>query len=469
MGLFQRMMREEWRLHADLFGGSRFAFFPLAILFLTAGAGWLFTIAGFTMPDIERGTLVVAVLFGLHTGTVGLVGRDAFENLLGDVTLLIFSARTLPLSFRKLILTFLAKDLVYYAGLFLLPMVLGLEVARLQVGLGVGDAGWLLVAFAGAFLLGVVLTLAILAIRSLGRAPFLALGVVLGAAAWRWGWGLAAFTPIGFYDARTVTSFVMGFAAIPVLAAVGLLATREAPTLHRDVRTAGARLRALQRVLPLEHRGLVARSLLDVVRSSGGAWKVVFSLGVLFLLTAFLHQVLAGVVGLDPSPGLTFGVLLSLGAFTTYNWITQFDDIGSYLIHPLDVGDIFQGKLRAFVLLMVPASLLFLLLEALWLGPRDLIAGVLLLPPLSLYLLGVTVVLTGFDPSTFLFDARLFVLFAVAVSAGLVPPLLASFLATAAPWVVPAAVAYAWVAGLVGLGLFRVAVPRWTRRMRSGF
>ncbi|MFW5949629.1 MAG: hypothetical protein ACOCSD_08535, partial [Halolamina sp.] len=101
--VFREMLREEWRLHSELLGGGRFGAFPLLIVALVAGAVWLLDVTGTDPGAVVAGMHALAFVFGLHTGSIGFVGRDAVGNVLGEVTLLVFSARTLPLSQARLL------------------------------------------------------------------------------------------------------------------------------------------------------------------------------------------------------------------------------------------------------------------------------------------------------------------------------------------------------------------------------
>lgn len=103
-------------------GGRRFAAFPVFIALAGAGTVWLLRTSGTGPAQVAFGLHLLIFAFGLYTGSAGLVGRDALRDLLGDVTLIVFSARTLPVSERRLLGAFLVKDVGYYVGPFLLPL-----------------------------------------------------------------------------------------------------------------------------------------------------------------------------------------------------------------------------------------------------------------------------------------------------------------------------------------------------------
>ncbi len=464
--LLQHMVLEEWRLHTELFG-ARFALFPVLVLAIALATSLLLLNVGADAAGVLLGLHVLVLLFGLHTGAIAFVGPEAFRNLLGDVTLLVFSARTLPLSPRRLVAWFLAKDLLYYGALFILPLALAAAPLVPAAGRPLTHLALLAITLAGTFMLGVVLTVSLVGLAQ--RTRLLAITLAVGVAT------LAVLEPnialqatplAAFLEPAALRPWVTGSLPIPLLGGLGVLLLD--PTATPPVRTAPDRFRPLLRFLPGRQRGLVAKNLLDVARSQGGFGKVVFSHGIILLLVLALLEAVATLTGLAPTPGLVAGALLSLGAFTTYNWLTQFDDISDYLAYPLDVADVMEAKRTAFLLLTLPAGLLLLLGVALVHGPHGLLAGALVLPPLALYLYGVTVYLAGFEPSEFLFDPVLFLGFGFAVALVLVPLVVLAFLYPTDPLRWGAlSIAIALAAGLAGWGLGRAAIPRWTQHVHG--
>lgn len=463
------MAREEWRLHTTLFGGHRFGAFPAFIALAGAGAVWLLVWTG-TAPDrIALGLHGLVFAFGLYTGSAGLVGRDAMRDLLGDVTLIVFSARTLPLAERRLLAAFIVKDVGYYGALFLLPLAVAYAPAALAAGT-LARLPLLWATLAGTFVVGLVVTFGIIAARTRGRAGtavLLAVAVALGLA-WAVGVDLLDLLPYGFYRGSAGLLPMLGL-VVTVGVGVTALAAFD-PTHESPTRTARPRLGQWRGRLPSDPDGLLAKTLLDVARSSGGFWKVVFSGGVLFVVTAALVGLAGTITGRTPSTGLSFGAVLGLSSFTTYNWVTQFDDVDSYLAYPLSTAAVFRAKFRAFVVLGLPTALgYYVLAVAVW-GERlrVALAGAVLLLGLSVYLFGLTVALAGLAPNEFLFDTVRFVGFTVGAAVPLVPILVVGFVVPpSAGWLVALAVAGLALGGL-GLALFRWSVPRWAARYRAG-
>lgn len=469
--LFRRMLVEEYRMHSELFGGSRFLGFPLFVAAVVAGGTALLGVTGTSVGAIVAGIHGLALFFGLQVGTIGLVGRDAMRDVLGDSTLLVFSARTLPISWPRVLATFLLKDLLYYTLFFLTPIAVGVGAVVLLLpghlaGLSLGTVGLLWVTTTGTFALGAAGSLTLVGLATRSRLATLGL-VALGAAgAVLSGVDPVVLTPYGFYGEPGLRTALLGFGPIALLGAVG-------PFLLTPSESGGVRRVRTDRYARVRDRlgggdGLVARPLLEVARSSGSVWKVAFSLGVLFAVTALLLDRLVAATGIQPSAGIAFGTLLGLGSFTTYNWLTTFDSRGEFLRYPVSLEAVFAGKRRAFALLALPTGVAYLALAAVWYPVADLAVGLVVFPLVCAYVYGVTAYLTGLSPNELLFDTGLFAVYGAVLALPAVPLLVAALAYQRSPPVaVGVAVGVALLAAAVGVVLDRRAGAKWQRRLRQ--
>lgn len=466
--LLRRLALEEWRLHARLFGGRRFALFPAFVAGVAAGTATFLTLAEVETEALVVGLHVLVGLVGLQVGTVGLVGRDALEDLLGDTTLLIYSARTLPISTRRLLVAFLIKDVGYYAILFVLPLVFGLvplvilgSLAPVRIGLVAATAIW-------TFALGVATSLALIGIYTRTRMGAILVVVTVAIVGALRGDLLLDATPYALTVTPTVSTAIISLVAVGVLGALGVVLFRF--ERRTPARTAANRFRELHRVLgDLDRQGTLSKSLLDVHRSSGGVWKLAFSQGVVFVVLAVLLDAVPRVVPVRVQPGLAIAAILALGTFTTYNWLCQFEDEAFYLRYPVTLSTVFRGKLLAFLLLAIPVGLAYLALGAVVFSAGTALLGAVVFVPLSLYVFGVTAHVAGLQPNELLFDTPTFALFTVATGFILVPLVVAAIAYPTDPLVYGGgAVGLSVGAGTVGLILYRRAGDRWERRVLAG-
>lgn len=457
------MLTEEFRLHTQLFGPRRFLAFPIFTAILVGVGVWLLSLTGTSVEAIVAGLFVLVLFMGLQVGTVGLVGRDAMRNVLGDMTLLVFSARTLPISRRRLLGVFLAKDLVYYVILFLTPIAIGFLPLVVDGGFHPSEIGLLWVALAGTFAIGAGGSLALVGVGS--RSKLAAAGLVVGIL------GAIAldpqtavtFTPYIIYADPSLQTAFTGSLSVAGVLVLGPLVF-EPPTRSRARRVTDGRY---QQYLALGG-ALTARPLVEVTRSSGSVWKVLFSLGVLFgVATLLLDRITAAMV-IEPSAGIAFGTLLGLGTFTTYNWITQHDDERAYLRLPVSLERVFAGKLRAFLALSIPAGFLYLGLAATLFTGVELLLGAVVFPLLSIYVYGITAYLTGFSPNDLLFDTTRFAIYGLALMVVAVPLLVASLAFDEWPLLAAGiAVVYSLLAAGVGVVVAGRTGPRWDRLLRA--
>lgn len=469
--LFWWMLLEEWRMHTVLFGGLRFALFPLLILALATGTVWAVAATGTNIATLYSGLHVLVLLFGLHTGSVGLVGRDAVRNLLGDVTLIVYSARTLPISKRRLLAIFLVKDVVYYSGLFIVPLSLAFLLPSLfGVGGSVSAVPLLWVTLTATFLLGASLTILFIGLSTRGAsgrvvAGFLGVAVVV---LWYLGVDVAPMTPYGLFLSPGIFTMVTGLAPIPVVAAIGVYLFEFSD--ESETRTTTSKLASWQNRVPGRNTGLVAKSLIDVSRSSGGFAKFVFSGGILFMVNAALIRLVESFLLIEPSVAVSMGAMLGLIAFTSYNWLTQFDDLDQYLIYPLDAADVFDAKMKSFLLTGLPVGIAYYLLAIALFGSTAIhaVVGFVLLLGFQLYLFGLTARLAGLKPNEFLFDTILFALFAGAVGLFLVPVLIVGLVITPLTGGLLLALGITGgITGVIGVALARTAASKSTAVSQS--
>lgn len=152
--ILKQMMKEEWRLHSELFSGRSFSLFPLIILGISSMFAFLFDFSTVDNEAVNQGLGFLGIFLGLSVGSIGFSSRDALKNVLGPVSFLVYSSRTLPVSEKTLVALFLLKDVIYYGALFLAPISLGFAVVS-----GGGFAYGALLLFAG-FLLGLGVSVA---------------------------------------------------------------------------------------------------------------------------------------------------------------------------------------------------------------------------------------------------------------------------------------------------------------------
>lgn len=461
--VFLVLFREEWRLHATLFGGYRFLLVPVVLSCFAVGGAVALAETGTQLASVVTWLHLLAIGFGLYGGTAGFAGTDMLEDVFGEYSSLLATADTLPISRRRLLGAFLCVDAVYYGAFVVLPMAVAaipfvdLAASALASVLALWLSLWL------AFLAGMVVTVSAISIRTRGvPAAGIVVGTALAAVAlWTSGWYAQLWaTLVTVDDGPTAAA---GLAATTVLVGTVALAAYD-PTYQPPSRADRGRFDRIDRTLPTDDP-LVAKSVVDLGRSSGGFAKPFVSVAILFLLVAALVGVVESITGIEPAPGVFFGAVLGLSAFTTYNWLTQFDDVDAYLAHPVSIEDVFRAKRTVFAVVGAPTAAIPYLVAVVWFGatPTDALVGAAVLAGYALYYYGLTVYVAGFAPNEFLFDGVRFGAFGAGVAVVLVPTLVAGFVVVPPTTPVAASLVVASVVlGAVGFALTRRATARWT-------
>lgn len=462
------LAREEWRLHARLFGSVRFLTIPVILGAFAVGTAIALTETGTSTAGVVLGMHVFALGFGLYAGTAGFAGSDMIEDVFGPHSFLLATAAWLPVSRRLFLGLFLLKDAVFYGIFFVGPMalaVIGIEGATIGA-LSTIATQWLSLWLA--FTFGMAITVSAIAVRTRG-VPTSVMGAAVGLAVVGLWWTNSLLDVVGLVTTAPVLAEMAGLAGVTVALSMGGLALYD-PAHAPPSRTTPGRYEWLRSRIP-GGDPLVAKSILDLGRSSGGYAKPFVSVIILLVLVGGLVDVVQSITGVAPAPGLFFGGVLGLSAFTTYNWLTQFDDVDAYRIHPISIGALFRAKRQAFVLVGAPTVAVPYAIAVIWFDATvlDAIVGACVLAGYSLYYYALTVAIAGFSPNEFLFDGVRFGAFGIGVAIALVPTLVVGFVggSMTAQIAVAFVVASAALAA-VGVLLSNRAASYWTERYLDG-
>lgn len=445
------MITEEYRTHSRLFGGRFFALFPVLILAITAGTFGALTAAGVQAATMTYGAGLVLLFLGLNVGTIGFISRDALKNLLGEYNLVLFSARTLPISWNRIVAIFVLKDIIYYVGLFVLPIAVAGLVVLPPAQVAVAFVAYLLafsVGVATSFLLAVLYTRSRLLLGA-------GLGCLVGLL-WYFNTGILAFTGLVLLRRPTLANAV--FAVVPVLVLAGLGTVLFTPAGRHGRRQRSALLGRLTDRIP-GHDVVVGKTVIDMLRSSGGVWKIVFSQGLVFLVFYLAIDRVPFLMTAVRQPGIAFGAIAALSSVTVYNWINRFDDRSGYLMLPIRLDELMASKHEAFMLISYPISVLLVLAASTSLGM--FVVGELVMCFTTVYLIGAASYFGGFEPNTRLLDTRVFTAFSLVVLVPMVPLMVLSMWPGSGLWLRIGAVVLSMATVLPGIWMLRRARDRW--------
>jgi len=428
--LFFAMMKEEWRIHSTIFGSAGFALFPVVVAIFAFAGSLTLPLFSDTLPYTTMAilALLLFLLAGVMVGSFGTMGREFMNRRFGQASLVAYASRSLPVSERRIFATFLVKDTVYYILLYVLPFAAGFTAAAPFISLDTGLGLLAFISLALAFLMGLaaVCLLSTLYARSVrllaGTVVILA---IAGLSALRLG-AAPVLPPYAFLLDPSPGPLALSLILILVPAAASvLLVTVDYP--DRTKRFTNRFDPLAERLRSLGSAHFIAKDALDLLRSEGGAGKVVFSfllpLGLVWVCLRILIRFIPGIDLL-----IVFAVLLGVLSATIYNWLTEFDSFSVYAVLPVEVSEVIDGKLKSYALLNLLPVTVLVLAAATSGGAGTFLPALAAFLSVSAYTLAVTAYLTGLYPNVMLYSAGVFLRYVLATSPVLLLLIFASIL-----------------------------------------
>jgi hypothetical protein len=421
--IFKSMIKEEWRMHSNIFGSGGFALFPVFIFLFTFFISLVLPIFReiFTDAQISLGMHYVFLILGSMVGAFGLMGREFMNRRFGQASLIAYSSRTLPVSQREIFANFLIKDIVYYFVLYVLPFISGFALAAELVPSGDFQLPYtllvLLVTLSFSFMIGLSLVFFLSTVYAhsgkLLLSGLLAVFVFLLFASENLNSNVFYSLPsLSLFLNPSKDQFLLSFALIIIPSSFSLVFLKvDYPQTKKSFSNSFSRL--CEHLKSYRYSAFVAKDFLDLKRSEGGLGKVIFS----FLLPVALIWMLLSALG-QVIPALNtlalFSLVLGVLSSSMYNWLTEYDIFASYAFFPIRASDMIKSKLNSYFFLnLIP--LLILTMLVLNKEPASLIPSLLLFISISFYMVSILVYLTGLSPSINLYNGRTFALYAFSV------------------------------------------------------
>ena len=403
------MIKEEWRMHSSIFGGFMFFLFPFMVAAFAAAGMAALPVFRAMFPSLQVSVFgqYMFLLFGLSVGSFGLMGREFMNRRFGHASLLAYSSRSLPVSERQLFANFIAKDVIFYFFLWILPFTLGVGISSIMIPIAPAFLGVILISTSMSFLLGLSISFALSTLYVYSRPATLVVLVLAGSAAAIYGPALAYTLPsLGFMLNPNMPDLALSICISAVLVTASLIFMRVDYPENR--KSYGDSFSGLSGVFSFSRHGnFIAKDFIDMSRSEGGMGKIIFSFIfpvaiIWFMLSVFLRFVP------QANSLVIFSVFLGVISSTVYNWLTEYDLFGSYSFLPLKVSDVIKSKIISYYMLNV-LSIIILAVAAAYLGYVSLFpASLLLMICISTYALSVTIYLTGLHPNIMLYNAGIF-------------------------------------------------------------
>ena len=450
--IFVCMFKEEWRMHSTLFGNLNFALFPILIFGMAFMGAFLIP---FTARLMDVSMLVVTThamycIMGFMVGSFGIMGKEMMNRRFGQGSLLIHSARSLPVSERRLFFNFVLKDTLYYFMLWIMPFCLGFTVAAPFAGINICYPLLLFVTATLAFLLGMSTVFLLSSVYSRSRAALYGILIVIGVA-------FAALYIVSGDIVRVMRLFLLpseiflnfSYPLLLTAAAVILILFIPAVFLFSPETHAGEKRRSAA-LYPLYDRlsrlpyirgrvaaspsvqasasptdataasekdyvyaaaqkelTIISKDFIDLHRSGIGIGQTVFSFVLPVCLIWFVLSVLSDVLMPEQIYMVIAGVT-GIIASTMYTWLTEFESFSAYLFLPVKVSSIIRAKIITFSVLHVLPVVFLIVTAAIGGVLSSAIFGIVMALSVSYYALSIMVRYAGLKPSLMLYSAAFF-------------------------------------------------------------
>ena len=470
--ILKSMVREEWRIHASMFGGSMFVLFPVLIAAFTFGFSLFIPMFETVIPLRDMYMLLhyLALLFGVSVGGFGLIGREMMNRRFGQASMVAYSSRTLPVSERRIFMNLVANDTAFYFLLYMIPFFFGLSSAALFTGAMPAFSLLLLSTIAMSFIIGMSAMFLLSTLYAHFGKAFIMLLLIAMAAAIPAGKFLLnldivrSFPPLAFFYGGSAEALMYSIFLMIVPGGLSLLGLKiEFPESKRRVKNGFDGLSAsLGRVFSSPH--FVAKDMLDMHRSEGGIGKIVFSfIFPLVLIWAMLY-IFSGMFHFPPATMfLIFSVLVGALSSSIYNWLTEFDIFSSYSFLPVKVSDLIKGKLKGFAALNI-TSVAIIIAAALLMGQvPGLVYALPLFAVISAYTVSSTIFIAGLSPNIVIYSGKVFLQYLASIAPVMVLSILGCIMS-------PPALFFLLLAFAMFAGVFlRKAYAKWDEKEQPMF
>ncbi|HEX9914648.1 MAG TPA: hypothetical protein VGB32_06985 [Candidatus Bathyarchaeia archaeon] len=466
--LLHAMMKEEYRLHQSLVGPMGSSLFPATIFVFTA---FLALVVPRVLSHMPTGTILLmlhaaSVLYGLFVGGFGSIGEHVMTRRLGQVSMIMQMPQTYPVSFRRMMAVFYAKDTVFYLLYSYVPLTLGLAVAAPGAGVSLGGVAMLGLTTFLSFMVGMGLSFTLSAVSVRSRPVWLLLNAAVAVvAALVYPLGLLSpeqiILPLAYWADRSAWTLVASSVAAVALASAGVALMKE----RYETRESRSGFSFLDSESLFGFTGglrtLVAKEWAEV-RRTGALGPVVMSFAGHLLAIYGMSWVFEAGVGVSLGFNVVFysGFVGFMGVMT-YSFLTNLEHNEYLNVQPVSVDMVVKAKLVLYFIVTGGVSAAYVVGIGVLKGQLHLVPlGLLLAAATSVYVVGVTCYLTGLWTNTMFFDARVILKFCAAV----VPPMIVAEIAALLTPVWPAQATQVVVA--VSLLLLLASAPLLRRMER---
>ncbi|MEM1988589.1 MAG: hypothetical protein QXS41_01980 [Candidatus Woesearchaeota archaeon] len=398
--LLKYMFKEELSFYKSYLSVSLFYVIPFMILFIATIVFSLNSIfEAFSDNFVVILSHLIFLFFGINVGAFGMFVEEILHRRFGNASTITYSARTQPVSERKIFFAFVIKEMLFYLFLIIIPILIGIGLALYY--LNQPNIIINLISLSLIFFFGQALVFMLSSFFTKSKIIFLIStiisGIVLG----------SYFEKILFVFNPSWNVLLLNLVLILIFDVVAIFSAK-LEEFHPKKYYKNRYLKLLNH-FPKQCSVILAKDVLDFSRTVAGFSKLFFSYIFPIIIIYFLSILF---VSKFPMIDVVFVFIIFFGMFTStlYQWFTQFESFSSYNILPISKENILNSKVFATHIFNIFSHVIILTLLILnFENFNKFLIYFVSYFAIYYYSLYVLVYLTGFYPHIRLFNVKILI------------------------------------------------------------
>lgn len=427
------MIKEEWRVHTELFGSKRFIFFPIII-------GILSIILGLSVPLINSDPFILSILLygligimGFQIGLIGFKARDSLEDVLGGSQRIIHQSDRLPLSQSRIVSAFLLKDSIFYSSIFIIPILSGITIGFINSPfiditeinyLNVSVILYLYLLSIITFIFGVSLGFTISSSNYDNYETYVILSILTIIPLYLMNINSFDLNAIQAFSFRSLILFLLLYTIL--LFYIGsrqfkLQNNRKIQKQNNMYKKIADKFNTDFKSVPI-----AIKTYLDIQRSIGGLSKIIISTLVIIITGLLMTSFVVNYYDVYPIIYILFASLFSFIGYSIYVFVYRYDIIDDYMHLPIHKNDVNIGKSLIYIFLSVPIGIAYYSPIVLLSDPtfKEYIIGSIIITSILMYQLLLLLTLVKDKPLDLLFDGQIYGIFNIFIMIMILPILI---------------------------------------------
>lgn len=400
INLLKYMFKEELSFYKSYLSVSLFYVIPFMILFIGVIVFSLNSIfEAFSDNFVVILSHLIFLFFGINVGAFGMFVEEILHRRFGNASTITYSARTQPVSERKIFLAFVIKEMLFYLFLIIIPILIGIGLALSylkQTNIIIN-----LVSLSLIFFFGQALVFMLSSFFTRSKVIFLISSVISGI------FLVFYFEKILFVFNPSLSVLLLNFGLILIFDVVAIFSAK-LEEFHPKKYYKNRYLKLLN-IFPKKCSTILAKDILDFSRTVAGFSKLFFSYTFPIVIIYFLSILFVSKFSMIDAV-LVFIIFFGMFTSTLYQWFTQFESFSSYNILPISKESILNSKIVATHIFNIFSHIIILTILTLNFETLSkFIIYFISYFAIYYYSFYVLVYLTGFYPHIRLFNVKILI------------------------------------------------------------